>query len=480
MKPDYFLLRIGLVFVLTVAFCVDTLVGALALDKSGNLFSEVRNSGEIVKYAPDGTKTKFATGTPDAPINGEIAIDPSGNIYACANFTTILKYTPDGKNTIFAVDVGKTWPNALIVDPAGNLFVSASDETIFKFAPDGTKSTFATGVDAYGFAFDQSGNLFASDSHAENGKLVSSIVKFTPDGQKSPFATDRGGAMAFDKSGNLFVSSADGILKFTPDGKKTMFSEASADDGLVFDGSGNLIGCDGNGTLFKLAADGTRSVFKWKSAPGGEEEQGEDSSDGLPEKYAKDYLVAQSTLSPDKKFAMIYPTRDEEDLPGGANYLVSLKPFAILAKLQTKRPYFQNESHGRLSADWSDDGAVALITLDAKWGPGDVFLIEVKNGKVTRATNILKKAHDLLVPDFRNAKAADKDFIFESEDRPGFQLDGSKAVRIDAAATTDPKGVDEGRVWDGHLEAVWDIPQAKFTSQKVTREFAGVRKHEEE
>jgi hypothetical protein len=55
-------------------------------------------------------------------------------------------------------------------------------------------------------------------------------------------------------------------------------------------------------------------------------EEGEDSSAGLPDQYAKNYLVAASTISPDKKFAVIYPTEDPEEVPHGGNYLVSLQP----------------------------------------------------------------------------------------------------------------------------------------------------------
>ena len=72
-------------------------------------------------------------------------------------------------------------------------------------------------------------------------------------------------------------------------------------------------------------------------------EEGEDSSTGLPEKYAKDYLIASGTLSPDKKFAVMYPAEDPEEVPGHGDYLVSLKPFAILAKLETKRPKFTSQ-----------------------------------------------------------------------------------------------------------------------------------------
>jgi hypothetical protein len=32
------------------------------------------------------------------------------------------------------------------------------------------------------------------------------------------------------------------------------------------------------------------------------------------------------------------------------------------------------------------------------------------------------------------------------------------------------------KAWEGEVEATWDISQAKFTAQKVKREFAGARK----
>ena len=198
-------------------------------------------------------------------------------------------------------------------------------------------------------------------------------------------------------------------------------------------------------------------------------------SAGLPDQYAKNYLVAASTISPDKKFAVIYPTEDPEEVRHGGNYLVSLQPFAVLGKLDTKWPYFKNESHGGLSADWSDDSSVALVTLDGKWGPHDVFLLELRDGKLARATNILAKAHDLLLPSYRKSKAEpyndNFDFIFDGEEGPVFKVDGTTRVVIDGDAVTDPKGLSR-RSWRAHLKASWNIPQAKFTSQKITRTTA--------
>jgi hypothetical protein len=31
-------------------------------------------------------------------------------------------------------------------------------------------------------------------------------------------------------------------------------------------------------------------------------------------------------------------------------------------------------------------------------------------------------------------------------------------------------------VWEGKFDGAWDVAQGKFTSVKVTREFAGLRK----
>ena len=208
----------------------------------------------------------------------------------------------------------------------------------------------------------------------------------------------------------------------------------------------------------------------------------EDSSAGLPDNYAKNYLVAQNTLSPDKKFAVIYPTMEAEEAANEANhperiknYLVGLQPFAVIKPLDTKWPYFQNESHGGLSAEWSTDNSLALVTLGGKWGPQDVFLVEFHAGKLSRMTNIAQKAHDLLLPNYRKAKAVRYndlfDFVFVED--TSFKLEGTSRVVIDASAETSPNLMSEDlgrkdRAWKGHVEAVWDIAQGKFTSEKVS------------
>jgi hypothetical protein len=82
-------------------------------------------------------------------------------------------------------------------------------------------SAFAPNQRPLGLAFDRSGNLFVS-----TGGSPGSILKFTPAGTQSTFGatlTSNPRGMAFDGAGNLFVAEVPGnttgdILEFTPAG----------------------------------------------------------------------------------------------------------------------------------------------------------------------------------------------------------------------------------------------------------------------
>ena len=450
---------------------------ALAFDRSGNLFVASYPT-TIIKFSADGTKSTFTTGVLGS---SGLVLSNAGNLFVLdGDFHSIVKFSADGTKSIFATSIRN--PQGLGSDRAGNLFVSeVGTESILRFTPSGTKNTFATGIRVpRNIAFDGSGNLFVYDA------LTNSIFKISPDGTKSEFSSGvSASSLIFDKAGNLLVGdlSSQSVIKFAPNGSKTTFvAGIPGPEGLAFDKAGNLFVSDqSTNSIFKFAPDGAKTVFyKGPSQPSTAEEEEKDSSAGLPEKYAKNSLIASSTISPDKKFALIYPTLEAEEAADNANhpeqikdYIVALQPFAILGELQTKYPYFQNESHGGISAEWSNDSSVALVTLDGKWGPHDIFLLEFRDGRLSRMTNILAKAHDLLLPSYRKSKAEpyndNFDFIFDGEEKPVFKLDGTNRVVIDGDAVTDPKGLSR-HSWRAHLKAVWDIPEAKFTSKKVANQ----------
>lgn len=226
---------------------------------------------------------------------------------------------------------------------------------------------------------------------------------------------------------------------------------------------------------------------------GAEEDPANNSSAPLPRESTSDYLIARNTISPNKKFAVIYPKFDlcvgraEADLKNPCkNYLVVQQPFRILCALETNWPDFENKNHGGMTALWSNDSSVVLVTLESKWGPGDVFLYELREGRLSRSTNLLGKINQLLQPDFRKSGAdrysSYQEFVFgqaaqsDGNDIPPFQLEGNSRIRVYVMASTDPKGTSLVRAWEGRFEGVWDIPQGKFISHKVKRLFAGERR----
>jgi hypothetical protein len=457
----------------------------LVFDRSGNLFVADPGTDTIFKLTPQGNGTKFASGLHLTDGNC-LGFDGAGNLFVLSPSGkygvggTIVKLGPDGTRSTFASGAGL--PFSIAIDGQNTLFVSNWDDgSIFKFTSDGRRSTFATTeIGATVLACDQAGNLFAGVPNKNT------IYKFGPAGNRTVFAAGiQVQALAFDQAGDLFAADYQGaVFKFTPDGAKTTFAKRSqALNSIAIDTEGNLFATNFTaGSILEFAPNGTERAFlagrPEPSAPSSVEET-EDSSAGLPEKYAKDYLVSSSTLSPNKNFAVIYPTKSKDDFSEGANYLVSLKPFVVLGKLDSEWPYFAHESNSGLSAEWSNDNSVALIARDGKWGPRDIFLVELHGGNLTRTTDLLAKARDILLPDYRSSKAAPYtetvEFIFSEDSRIEFV--GSKRIQIEALATTDPKGASSDRVWKGRLKATWDIPQAKFTSQKVTRLFAGLQKN---
>jgi len=163
-------------------------------------------------------------------------------------------------------------PNA--ISAPGDLYVIESSGVISKFTPTGVKSTFASGLNSpYGLAFDRTGNLFVSEAERPG-----TIEKLTPDGDKSTFATTDGYplSLAFDGAGNLFVEETYGdpgdILKITPAGARSVFVGGQYFHDLTFDTLGNLFVASGgplnlNGGIVWYSPDGTEHTFSFSEGP---------------------------------------------------------------------------------------------------------------------------------------------------------------------------------------------------------------------
>jgi sugar lactone lactonase YvrE len=78
---------------------------SLAFDASGNLYASDSQNFQISKVTPDGTVSVFA----DLPLNsfpGGLAFDDSGNLCVSVNAASLLKIAPDGTQSPFATAAG--------------------------------------------------------------------------------------------------------------------------------------------------------------------------------------------------------------------------------------------------------------------------------------------------------------------------------------------------------------------------------------
>jgi len=282
----------------SAAFAVVVLAigGATANAALGDLFVSIdptaeNGAGSILRYAPDGTQSVFASGLSQPRA---MAFDHFGNLFVTTTTfdeatkmyqASVLKITSDGIQSIFATFDGNLFGQGVVFDRTGNLFVAVVDETnfptgpstIYKFPPNGGQSVFASfpGNCISDLVFDTFGNLVAADSWFQY------IYKFAPDGTKSVFAdpsafefNEGPEGLAFDRFGNLFASTlhststgTDRILKFTPNGVGTPFAtDLDLPRGLKFDRSGNLFVAERGlfappGDVLKFTPDGNGTVF---------------------------------------------------------------------------------------------------------------------------------------------------------------------------------------------------------------------------
>jgi uncharacterized repeat protein (TIGR03803 family) len=191
--------------------------------------------------------------------------------------------------------------SGLISDASGNLYGTAYSGggncgcgVVFKIAPDGTETVLYTfGGGAHGafpigsLIMDKKGNLYGVADGGTNKDGI--IFEISPNGTQSVLYTFVGGsdganpsgALIADKKGNLYgMTTAGGahsdgtVFKLTPSGSETvLYSFAGGSDGidpvgsLIADKNGNFFGAtgfggpNGEGTVFKLATNGTESVL---------------------------------------------------------------------------------------------------------------------------------------------------------------------------------------------------------------------------
>ena len=245
--------------------CVAVALTTATAAQADTMFISEGGGNKITEVTSIGTKITVGSGL---GFPWGLGFDSAGNLYeADCNSGNVYKFARDGSSflpkTTFASGITNVW--GLTFDRLGNLFVSTRDYSnakIYKFAnSDGvlssTKTTFASGLSyAQDLAVDSQNNLYASI-----GASQGSIYKYTPAGVQSTFATNLSNitGIIFDSAGNLWESNygSGEILKFPPAGVKSTFASLSTCNGLAFNSDGDLLAIQRQtGTIYEYQNNG--------------------------------------------------------------------------------------------------------------------------------------------------------------------------------------------------------------------------------
>ena len=199
----------------------------------------------------------------------------------------------------------------------------------------------------------------------------------------------------------------------------------------------------------------------------------------------RDYQILPRSMSPDQKYAFIYPKRSRlYELPRIRLCLVTLRPFRVLSEVPIHGRSLAANAHGYYTVNWASDASASVFIVGAKWGPAQVWLGQLRDEKVAKLTNLTRAVQQQVLPDYKKSHAPRYndyyDFIFEGGDQwtvsddglstlqRGWDLDSAGHVIIDTVCTTDPKEIEPHR-WAVRFKGTWDVASGKFAQKALIR-----------
>src|SRR6476646_7317758 len=159
----------------------------------------------------------------------------------------------------------------------------------------------------------------------------------------------------------------------------------------------------------------------------------------------KQYDVGEDTISPDGRFAILYPVRDESSNEGPSfpNVLVRLKPYEVIKELDVDPAW--KGMRGAPAAKWGVNQFVA-IWREMKWGNEDLVVYELANDKIKREEKkIWPEVVKYFDRDWKNRflkkypKEANDRYFFTSDDSQfkNFEFNGD-TLSLDIRAENNP------------------------------------------
>lgn len=181
------------------------------------------------------------------------------------------------------------------------------------------------------------------------------------------------------------------------------------------------------------------------------------------------YEVGEKSLSPNGRFAILYPLREAGSANLPPNVLVQLKPYSVLTKIGDEDGRWQG-ARGQPLAKWNGNSLVA-IWIARKWGMEDLAVYEIEHGEVKRVQAIWQEVRKIFDRDFRerflkqypDEKGSGVIFVSRGEGpdaKPELEFKGRKLL-LNLFADNKPN-LTSGPHWTASLHAVWNLDTVKF------------------
>jgi hypothetical protein len=182
----------------------------------------------------------------------------------------------------------------------------------------------------------------------------------------------------------------------------------------------------------------------------------------------KGYEIGEKSLSPNGRFAILYPTRGDDSAERPPNLLVCLKPYSVLTRIGTEGGRWQGARDEPL-AKWNGNSIVA-IWIAARWGMKDLAIYEIEGDQIKRVQPVWRRVWLLFDEDFRKrflSKYPDEKgsgVIFVSkggpDSKPEFEFKGRKML-LNVFADNKPN-LSITPHWTASLHAVWNLDTAEL------------------
>jgi hypothetical protein len=182
----------------------------------------------------------------------------------------------------------------------------------------------------------------------------------------------------------------------------------------------------------------------------------------------KGYEIGGKSLSPNGRFAILYPIRGDDTAELPPNLLVCLKPYSVLTRIGTEGGRWQGARDEPL-AKWNGDSMVA-IWFAARWGMKDLAIYEIEADQIKRVQPVWRRVWLLFDEDFRKrfmSKYPDEKgsgIIFVSKGgpdaKPEFEFKGHKML-LNLFADNKPN-LSVTPHWTASLHAVWNLDSAEL------------------